>query len=142
MIILDGSSISNALVGGLLIGLAASTLILTNGKIAGISGILGGILHFDKNDMNWRILFILGLILSPLIFEIFRPLPQLSIFADNRTLLLAGLLVGMGTRLGSGCTSGHGVCGIARLSRRSFVATLCFILSGILTVYLSHYYRV
>lgn len=126
----------HALAGGLLIGLAAALFILFNGKIAGISGILGGLLRPVKGDVLWRIAFLLGLMISPLVFALFRPLPDVTIDASNVTLVIAGLLVGLGTRYGAGCTSGHGVCGLSRLSLRSLVATLSFMAAGFLTVYI------
>jgi uncharacterized membrane protein YedE/YeeE len=126
----------HALAGGLLIGLAAALFILFNGKIAGISGILGGLLRPVKGDVLWRIAFLLGLMISPLVFALFRPLPEVTIDASNVTLVIAGLLVGLGTRYGAGCTSGHGVCGLSRLSLRSLVATLAFMVAGFLTVYI------
>lgn len=126
----------HALAGGLLIGLAAALFILFNGKIAGISGILGGLLRPVKGDVLWRIAFLLGLMISPLVFALFRPLPDVTIDASNVTLVIAGLLVGLGTRYGAGCTSGHGVCGLSRLSLRSLVATLAFMAAGFLTVYI------
>lgn len=126
----------HALAGGLLIGLAAALFILFNGKIAGISGILGGLLRPVKGDVLWRIAFLLGLMISPLVFALFRPLPEVTIEASNVTLVIAGLLVGLGTRYGAGCTSGHGVCGLSRLSLRSLVATLAFMVAGFLTVYI------
>jgi uncharacterized membrane protein YedE/YeeE len=124
----------SALAGGLLIGLAASLLLLLNGRIAGISGILGGMLRPAKNDVSWRIAFLGGLILAPLVYAIAAPLPAVQIDAGTAMLLAAGLVVGIGTRYGSGCTSGHGVCGLSRLSPRSLVATLAFMLAGFVTV--------
>jgi uncharacterized protein len=132
---IDASPV-NALIGGMLIGAAASMLISLNGKIAGVSGILGGLLPPKKNDTAWRLLFILGLVVSPIIYSLFNPLPSVSVNANSMQIITAGLLVGLGTRYGSGCTSGHGVCGIARLSSRSIAATITFILTGALTVYL------
>ncbi len=126
----------HALAGGLLIGLAAALFILFNGKIAGISGILGGLLRPVKGDLLWRVAFLLGLMAAPLIYVLFRPLPVATIEASNVTLVVAGLLVGLGTRYGAGCTSGHGVCGLSRLSLRSLVATLAFMAAGFLTVYI------
>ncbi len=127
----------NALVGGMLIGAAASMLILLNGKIAGISGILGGLFPPKRSDTAWRLLFLLGLIISPAIYSLFYALPSVTVSANSMQIITAGLLVGIGTRYGSGCTSGHGVCGIARLSPRSIVATVTFILAGAVTVYVS-----
>lgn len=127
----------NSLLGGMLIGLAASMLILFNGRIAGISGILGGLLTAKGNDTNWRLAFLSGLIVAPLIYGAVHALPAVTINAGNTTIIIAGLLVGIGTRYGSGCTSGHGVCGIARLSPRSIAATCAFILAGVVTVFLA-----
>lgn len=128
-------SFQHALLGGVLIGVAAAMLIVLNGKIAGISGILGGIFSATKENKAWRILFIVGLITSPWVYQIFQPLPVVEVKANTLTLIISGLLVGFGTQLGNGCTSGHGVCGIARLSIRSVVATLTFIFFGVITVY-------
>jgi len=125
----------SALAGGILVGLAAAGFLLLNGRIAGISGILGGLLRPAQGDMAWRILFLAGLIGSPLIWRLLAELPEIEINAGYPAIILAGLLVGIGTRYGSGCTSGHGVCGVSRLSPRSLVATLCFMLSGFATVY-------
>jgi len=122
--------------GGILIGLAAALFLLVNGRIAGISGILGGLLKPARHDVLWRVLFILGLAGSPFIYSLLGEPAQPVIEAGTGTLILAGLLVGIGTRYGSGCTSGHGICGISRLSPRSFVATASFILAGMVTVYL------
>ncbi len=133
-------SFQQALLGGLFIGIAAAMLILLNGKIAGISGILGGLFSAKKENNALRILFIVGLIASPMFYQLwfyqfFQPLPVVEIKANTFTLIISGLLVGFGTQLGNGCTSGHGVCGMARLSIRSVVATLTFILFGVMTVY-------
>ena len=129
-----------ALIGGLLIGVAASILLLINGKIAGISGILGGLIKPQKRDIAWRLAFVVGLVMSPIIYSVFQPLPIVTIDASNTTTIVAGLIVGLGTRYGSGCTSGHGVCGMARLSPRSMVATASFILAGAATVYLVRHF--
>ncbi len=125
----------SALGGGLLIGLAAAWLVILNGRIAGISGILGGLFRPRPGDIGWRAAFIAGLLLAPLVYALFLPVPVMHIAAGPLPLVTAGLLVGFGTRLGSGCTSGHGVCGMSRLSPRSLVATLVFIAAGIGTVY-------
>jgi uncharacterized membrane protein YedE/YeeE len=125
-----------SLTGGLLIGLATAVLLLFNGRIAGISGILGGLLRPVKGDIKWRIAFVLGLVLAPLAFSLLAPLPKAQIDADSSALIVAGLLVGLGTRYGSGCTSGHGVCGLSRLSPRSFVATAFFMGAGFITVFI------
>lgn len=123
-----------SLAGGLLIGAAASLLVIFCGRIAGISGILGGLLKRRSTDKPWRLAFIVGLMSAPLAFQLFSPLPAIDINASWGRLVLAGLLVGFGTRYGSGCTSGHGVCGLSRLSLRSLVATLIFMLTAMLTV--------
>jgi len=124
-----------SLAGGILIGTAASLLILFNGKIAGISGIIGGLLRPQKADIGWRIAFIGGLLGAPLIYRLFTELPAIQIEATIVPLIAAGLLVGFGTRYGSGCTSGHGVCGLSRLSLRSLVATFTFMAAGFVTTY-------
>lgn len=125
-----------ALAGGLLIGLAAAVFVLFNGRIAGISGILGGLLKPRRGDIGWRLAFIGGLIAAPIIYALFWKLPAIEIEANPVVLIAAGLIVGFGTRMGSGCTSGHGVCGISRLSLRSVAATFIFMAAGFLTVFL------
>ena len=120
----------SALAGGILIGAAASLLILLNGRIAGISGILGGLFRPSGGDIGWRIAFIGGLLGAPLIYRLFAELPAIQIDANNAALIAAGLLVGVGTRYGSGCTSGHGVCGLSRMSPRSLAATVVFMAAG------------
>ena len=126
-----------ALSGGLLIGLSAAVLLLFNGRIAGISGIVGGLLQrYKAGDFAWRMAFVLGLVLAPSLYRVFGELPESQIDAGSATLVLAGLLVGFGSRLGSGCTSGHGVCGLSRRSPRSMVATATFMATGFITVYL------
>ena len=125
----------SATVGGVLIGIAAGAFILLNGRIAGISGILGGLLKPTKGDIAWRSAFLLGMIGAPLGWMLFSTLPSIEVRASTPLLILAGLRVGFGTRMGSGCTSGHGVCGISRLSPRSLVATLVFMGMGFVTVY-------
>ncbi|NDL64940.1 YeeE/YedE family protein [Acerihabitans arboris] len=122
-----------ALTGGLLIGLAAALLILLNGRVAGISGILGSLLAPRRK--GWQAMFILGLVIAPLIYRLVSPLPEMRFTHSWPWLAVAGILVGFGTRLGSGCTSGHGVCGLARLSPRSLAATAVFMLFGIITVF-------
>jgi uncharacterized membrane protein YedE/YeeE len=130
-----------ALVGGLLIGLSAALLLFFNGRIAGISGIVGGLLARPRSgDYAWRIAFVAGLIAAPVLYQRIAQLPESRIDADWGTLILAGLLVGFGTRLGSGCTSGHGVCGLSRLSPRSLVATLTFMAAGFLTVFATRFF--
>jgi uncharacterized membrane protein YedE/YeeE len=125
----------SALAGGVMIGLAAAAFVLLNGRIAGVSGILGGLLRPAQGDASWRIAFIAGLIIAPWAYAAFGPLPESTIDATYPVVVLAGLLVGIGTRYGAGCTSGHGVCGVARLSRRSLVATACFMAAGFATVF-------
>jgi len=125
----------SALIGGALIGLAAALLWLTLGRIAGVSTILGGALTERGPDTGWRVAFVAGLLTAGLGAVLFFPeAVHLDLAAGVGQLLVAGLLVGFGTQMGSGCTSGHGVCGIGRLSARSIVATLCFMVSGMLTV--------
>jgi uncharacterized membrane protein YedE/YeeE len=125
----------SALAGGLLIGIAAALFALFNGRIAGISGVLGGLLNPAQGDIAWRAAFVLGLLAAPLVYVLFAALPKPQIDAQYASLVVAGLLVGIGTRYGSGCTSGHGVCGLARLSPRSLAATAAFMGAGFLTVF-------
>ena len=125
-----------ALGGGLLIGLGAALFVLFNGRIAGISGILGGLLRPVPGERGWRIAFLLGLVAAPLVYTLAAPLPAMRIDAGTGTLIAAGLLVGVGTRYGAGCTSGHGVCGLARGSARSLAATLAFMGAGFATVFI------
>lgn len=124
-----------ALGGGVLIGLAAAVFVLFNGRIAGISGILGGLLRPARGDMGWRLAFLAGLVAAPVCYGLVSALPEATVAADEGTLVVAGLLVGLGTRYGAGCTSGHGVCGISRRSPRSLIATAAFMLAGFVTVY-------
>lgn len=128
----------SALTGGLLIGLAAAALIVFNGRVAGISGIIGQLLQRDTwavpTAWSWRAAFIAGLLAAPWLYQQFAPLPAMQMPSSPWIIIAAGLLVGFGTRLGSGCTSGHGVCGLSRLSLRSLVATLTFMAAGVLTV--------
>jgi uncharacterized membrane protein YedE/YeeE len=125
-----------ALVGGVLIGLAAALFVVFNGRIAGISGILGGLIKPRRGDIGWRVAFIAGLVVAPGVYALAWMRPDIQVDADPFILIIAGLIVGFGTRMGSGCTSGHGVCGIARLSPRSLIATLTFMALGFLTVFL------
>ena len=127
-----------SLVGGLMLGVATVILLLGIGRIAGISGIVSSVLKPNNIEM-WQVLFIAGLIVSPLLYRLVKPLPVLDISTSIPLLIAAGLLVGFGTRLGSGCTSGHGICGNARLSPRSMAATVTFMLFGILTVYIGRH---
>jgi uncharacterized membrane protein YedE/YeeE len=130
------ANIIGGLIGGALIGSAAALLLAVNGRIAGISGILGGLIASRaRSERSWRLAFLVGLITGPALYRLFYGALPLQLEADVPTLLAAGLLVGFGTRLGSGCTSGHGVCGLARLSPRSLTATVTFMSLGIVTVY-------
>jgi hypothetical protein len=124
--------------GGLLLGLASAAFILINGRVLGVSGILEGVLAPRESDVGWRLAFLLGLAASPWVGTLLLPQGLIQaprIEADFPTIALAGLLVGFGTRYGSGCTSGHGVCGLSRLSPRSLVSTLTFMGLGFLVVY-------
>ncbi len=132
----------NAVIGGVLIGIAVSLMLLFNGRVTGISGILGGIVKPQRNDLFWRIAFILGLIFGGIIIQLVKP----SAFFQTSSVLridyvIAGLLVGFGTLLGNGCTSGHGVCGISRLSVRSIIATITFITFGVISVLIFKFVR-
>jgi uncharacterized membrane protein YedE/YeeE len=127
-----------SLAGGILIGLATALLLLANGRVAGISGILGGLLRpavATSGDIAWRVTFILGLFVAPLAWLTLGAMPPAQIDHSPALLTVGGLLVGIGTRFGNGCTSGHGVCGIARLSPRSLLATACFLAAGFVTVF-------
>ena len=126
---------ASALAGGMVIGIATAVLLLLAGRIAGISGIVGGLFRLQWRDMGWRMAFVAGLILAPYLWRQFGELPTIQVDTSYVVLALAGLIVGLGTRYGSGCTSGHGVCGLSRLSPRSIVATLIFMMTGITTVY-------
>jgi uncharacterized membrane protein YedE/YeeE len=129
----------SALAGGLLIGLAAAMFVLLNGRIAGISGIVGGLLRPMRGDIGWRAAFIAGLVGAPLAYAVFSKLPPVQVDAGNGVLIAAGLLVGVGTRYGAGCTSGHGVCGLSRLSLRSLAATAAFMGAGFAVVFLTRH---
>jgi uncharacterized membrane protein YedE/YeeE len=125
----------SALAGGVLIGVAAAMFALLNGRIAGISGILGGLLDPARGDVAWRVAFVLGLVGAPLVYLAFGAVPRPHIEASYAALGVAGLLVGIGTSYASGCTSGHGVCGVSRLSPRSLAATAAFMGAGFVTVF-------
>lgn len=125
----------SALAGGALIGLAASLFVVANGRIAGISGLLGSLLQRGSEGVSEKALFLLGLLVAPLLWGLFTALSQIEFQSGWLGLSVAGLLVGIGTRYGSGCTSGHGVCGLSRLSPRSMIATACFMFSGFATVF-------
>lgn len=125
----------SSLLGGVLIGVAAAMFALLNGRIAGISGVLGGLFKPVRGDVGWRAAFIAGLVGAPVLYALFSEVPAVQIDASYGALVAAGLLVGIGTRYGSGCTSGHGVCGLSRLSLRSLAATATFMGAGFVTVF-------
>ena len=125
----------SAAIGGAVIGLAAALLVLVNGRVAGISGIVGAMLRPRTGDVAWRVAFVGGLLLSPMVYAAVAAAPSATIAASYPALIVAGLLVGIGTRFSGGCTSGHGVCGLSRLSPRSLVATLAFMVAGFVTVF-------
>ena len=130
----------SAAIGGALIGLAATLLMLLTGRVAGISGIFAGCLDFGATDKSWRVAFVVGLVLAPLVGGLVGyPIPSPEMPDSWSVIIAAGLLVGFGTRLGGGCTSGHGVCGMARLSMRSIVATAIFMATAIVVVALSRH---
>lgn len=123
-------------IGGILIGIAAAGLLMFHGRIAGISGIAGGIFRREPGDLAWRIMFLAGLFVAGVVWGYFRPLDyRVEIDRSMLALTIAGLAVGIGTQLGSGCTSGHGVCGIGRFSKRSTVATISFMVTAAITVF-------
>lgn len=126
----------SALAGGLMIGVAALMFAVLGGRIVGISGIVGGLLRPRRGDLGWRVAFLVGLGAVPVLYAMAGTGLSLEIPASTPTLIVAGLLVGWGTRMGSGCTSGHGVCGLARRSPRSLAATLAFTAAGFLTVFI------
>lgn len=125
-----------ALAGGVLLGLASALFVLLNGRILGISGIVGGLLRPRDGDIGWRVAFVLGMLVAPGLYWLVIGPTQPRIDATWAMVVIAGLLVGVGTRYGSGCTSGHGVCGLSRMSPRSLVATLAFMGAGFVTVFL------
>lgn len=128
-----------SLAGGILLGIASSLFILVNGRILGISGILGGLIRPRAGDAAWRVAFLLGMFAAPLLYAAMAGPGETRIDAGWVLVIIAGLLVGWGTRYGSGCTSGHGVCGLSRLSPRSLVATLAFMGTGFATVYVTRH---
>lgn len=128
-----------SLAGGVMLGIAAAMFVLLNGRVLGISGIVGGLVKPVSGDAGWRLAFVAGLIAAPLLWRLFAPLPVPRIEVSQPVLVIAGLLVGWGTRYGSGCTSGHGVCGLARLSPRSLAATMAFMAAGFVTVYFARH---
>lgn len=125
----------SAAAGGVMIGLSVALFVLVNGRVAGISGIVGGMLKPRAGEFAWRLAFVAGLLLAPAAYLAFAAYPGTTIAADYTVLIVAGVLVGLGTRFAGGCTSGHGVCGLSRLSPRSLVATLSFMAAGFLTVF-------
>lgn len=124
-----------ALAGGVLIGLATGLFVLANGRVAGISGLLGSLFSRSREGLGEKMLFLFGLLVAPLAWQLFAALPAIEFQGGWLSIGLAGLLVGLGTRYGAGCTSGHGVCGLSRLSPRSLVATLAFMAAGFATVF-------
>ena len=126
----------NSLIGGILIGIAAIIVFIVNGRIMGISGIIGNLItHKETDQISWRIIFILGVLIGPLFFIILFKEIKSEMVAKTTLLIISGFLFGFGTSLGNGCTSGHGFCGLSRFSIRSIVATFIFVISGMITVY-------
>jgi uncharacterized membrane protein YedE/YeeE len=126
-----------SLLGGMMLGLAATLYVLLHGRILGISGIVSGLVHPKKEDWSWRLAFIIGLLTAPFLAALFFGiLPVIEVDANWLTVIIAALLVGFGVQYGSGCTSGHGICGLSRLSPRSLVATLSFMTAGFLVVFI------
>jgi uncharacterized membrane protein YedE/YeeE len=140
IVLMENFTPISALIGGAMIGAAAAILLILNGRIAGISGIVGETLALPKGDLAWRLAFIVGLIAGPVVVQLVRgaALP-VQLEAGLAVLIAGGVLVGVGTRLGAGCTSGHGVCGLGRLSGRSIVATLTFLLTAGVTVFVARH---
>ena len=130
---------ASALIGGAIIGAAAALFAVLNGRIAGVSGILGGLMRPQAGDVSWRIAFVAGLIAAPLAWRLLAALPEIRVDASLPVLVAAGLLVGAGTRYGGGCTSGHGVCGVSRASPRSIAATVVFMAAGFATVFVARH---
>lgn len=122
-----------------MLALSAGLLLFFNGRIAGVSGIIGGLLRGPQTELRWRLAFVAGLLAAPLFFRLFADLPAGRVDVGQAGLIAAGLLVGYGSRLGAGCTSGHGVCGLSRLSLRSLVATLTFMGAGFITVFVTRH---
>ena len=134
--VVDYAAWVNALVGGIFIGIAVSLMLYLKGRVTGISGILNGVLQRSRGDKSWRLYFIGGLLSGGLVLKVVQPsVYQNLLETEFWTVIVAGLLVGFGTVMGSGCTSGHGVCGISRLSKRSILATITFMLAGMLSVF-------
>lgn len=133
----------SAAAGGALIGVAAGMLFLLNGRLAGVSGIAGGVLRPVRGDVVWRVAFLAGLVAAPMCLSLVRALPPITFDISLPVVALAGFVVGIGTRAGSGCTSGHGICGISRMSPRSIVATCCFVAAGMATTFVvRHLWRI
>ena len=130
---------ASALIGGAIIGAAAALFAVLNGRIAGVSGILGGLARPQAGDLSWRIAFVAGLVAAPLVWAFLAALPEIRVDSSYPALVAAGLLVGIGTRYGGGCTSGHGVCGVSRLSPRSIAATFAFMAAGFATVFVARH---
>ena len=130
---------ASALIGGAIIGAAAALFAVLNGRIAGVSGILGGLMRPRAGDVSWRIAFVAGLVAAPLVWAFLAALPEIRVDSSYPALVAAGLLVGIGTRYGGGCTSGHGVCGVSRLSPRSIAATFAFMAAGFATVFVARH---
>lgn len=137
---MDSFTPLSALLGGAMIGAAAAMLLVLDGRVAGISGILGGLLRPAPGETFWRLAFLAGLLAAPLVYAAAGGvLPTIRLDASAATIVVAGLLVGFGSRLGSGCTSGHGVCGTGRASARSLVATAVFTVAAVLTVFVTRH---
>jgi len=126
---------ASAVIGGAIIGVAVALFVVLNGRIAGVSGILGGLARPQAGDISWRVAFVVGLIAAPLAWGLLAALPEIRVDTSYPVLVAAGLLVGVGTRYGGGCTSGHGICGVSRASPRSIAATVAFMAAGFATVY-------
>lgn len=132
---MDYTSWINALIGGLLIGAAGALFLLGNGRIMGASGIVGGLIDGSgRANISERLIFVVGLVGAPALLGMFKTLPATNATSNLVLVVIAGLLVGIGTRMGSGCTSGHGVCGMSRFSIRSILSTLCYIGAGVITI--------
>jgi len=128
-----------SLLGGMILGLAASLYALLHGRILGISGIISGLLHPQASDLAWRFTLVLGLVSAPFLAMFFGVFPIVKIDSSWLAIVIAGLLVGFGSQYGSGCTSGHGICGLSRLSPRSLAATLAFMCAGFVTVFVTRH---
>lgn len=137
---MDNFTPVSALLGGLLIGASAALFLFLNGRIAGVSGILGGLIHPARSEIGWRLAFVGGLLVAPLLYAALGgALPSITLTPSVELLVIAGLIVGFGTRVGAGCTSGHGVCGIGRGSPRALAATAVFMTTAIVTVFITRH---